>query len=174
MQTLSGKSFVVMLIHSHKMQIYLFVLSYDFLTADLDDKLPEKSAKAHNSAEAANCQLPFQTEHLSSVNGANALSMPLNKKHTESENVGMRNRKVEQHTGKNVGKEGNTLSHDNSGSDSDNIVQKMSYPSTIEKNEWKGGTLTGDGDQPKASQIPEAVGDLTLPTEVSFCYFSIK
>lgn len=148
-------------------QTYIFSDSLSImqtLSVDLDDKPPEKSAKVHNSAEVANCQLPSQTEQLSNVNGPNALSMHLHKKHTESENVGMRKRKIEQHSGMYVGKEGNTLSHDNSRNDTENMVQRMSYPSNNENDEGK-GTLSGDGDLPKASQIPEAVGDLTLPTE---------
>ncbi|XP_020703834.1 uncharacterized protein LOC110115058 [Dendrobium catenatum] len=149
-------------------QTYLFSDSLSImqtLSVDPNDKLPENSAKVHNSAEVANCQLPSQTEQLSSVNGVNALSMHLNKKNTESENFGMRKRKFEGHAGMNVSKEGNSLSHDNSGSDTEkNMVQRMSDPSKIENDDRK-GTLSGDDGLPEASQIPVAVGDPILPTE---------
>ncbi|XP_020573351.1 uncharacterized protein LOC110019841 isoform X2 [Phalaenopsis equestris] len=144
-------------------QTYIFSNSLSImqtLSADLDYKPPEKSAKLHNSTEVANSQLPSRTEQLSSVNGTNALY----KKHTESENVGMRKRKIQEHIGVNVGNEGNILSHGNSGGDTDNMAQRISCRSKIENDEHK-STSGGNSDLPQASQIPEAFGDLTLPTE---------
>lgn len=148
-------------------QTYMFSDSLSImqtLPVALDDKPPEKSAKVQNSAEISNSQLPSQTEdHLSSLDGANTLPMQLNRKYTESDNAGLRKRKVEQLIGMHVNKESKSSYPDNSGSDTENIVQRMSHPKKPEE-EWK-GALSGNGDLPKASQIPEVIGDSTLPTE---------
>lgn len=147
-------------------QTYMFSDSLSIiqtLPVGVDDKQPERNAKVHNSAEVANSQLPFQVEeHLTTVNGSNTLTMHINKKHPESENGGMSNRKGEQLIGMNTNKEGNPLCPDNSGSDTENMVQRMAYSNKSEV-EWK-GTLSNGG-LSDASQIAEAVGDSPLPTK---------
>ncbi|KAK8959045.1 hypothetical protein KSP40_PGU020505 [Platanthera guangdongensis] len=147
-------------------QTYMFSDSLSIiqtLSVGLDDKPPERNVKVHNSAEVANSQLPFQAEeHLTTVNGSNTLPMHINKKHTESENGGTSNKKFEQLIGMDTNKEGKSLYPYNSGSDTENLIQRMAYSNQSEV-EWK-GTL-GNGGLSDAAQIAEALGDPTLPTE---------
>lgn len=139
-------------------------LSYYILLGNFADKSCEKGTKGQNSIENMNNQSLSNSENSAAAN--KQYSQQKDMSYTLSDGSGLRKRNLEQNSVISSGKETKKSCENNSGSDSENKLQKKFSSSgnyNISKNV---GTVRADVLH-DASQVTEATDDSTIPTEVS-------
>jgi len=144
------------------------LISYNTFAVNLADKSCVKGTKVQSSVENINSQLLSCGENSSSA--SKQYSVQMDKNYAESDSIGLRKRNMEQNSARNSRKELKNSYQDNSGSDSEDKLQKKVSSSSDYDKAKKVGVGRADVLQ-ETSLITEIAEDSTIPTEVSYILF---